>query len=155
MPQYDQRYTAGTFLVHLDQYGDGIFRGQFYHPHSGECMVFHGLAQLLLQMEQLMNVEDLPQSFNVVRTFLPWNGIDAGSASSAVPRMGKVATFALQVLFRRNASWQGTLFWLEGKQRKSFRSVLELITLISSCVEAKQMQLRQELDHYVPMELAE
>ena len=48
---------------------------------------------------------------------------------------GALATFHLQVLYRRNSSWQGKLAWTEQDQAQSFRSVLELITLIESGVQ--------------------
>ena len=140
MPQYDQRYTAGTFLIYLDRYDEGIPSGQIYHPHTEECLHFKGLTQMLLCMEQTMDLENLPQSFHSVRSFFPFS---AGfpDAADAHPRVGKLATFALQILFRRNASWQGSISWLEGKQRQSFRSVLELITLLNSAMEAKRLTL--------------
>ena len=140
MPQYDQRYTAGTFLIYLDSYDEEIPHGYFYHPHTGECACFHGLTQLLLAMEQAMDLENLPQSFHSVRTFFPFTDVSPLSANN-VPRVGKLATFALQILFRRNASWQGSVSWLEGKQRQSFRSVLELITLINSAMASKRLSL--------------
>jgi len=45
---------------------------------------------------------------------------------------GAIATFHLQVLYRRNSSWQGKLVWMEQDQLQSFRSVLELMMLIES-----------------------
>lgn len=140
MPQYDQRYTAGTFLIYLDRYDNGVPNGQIFHPYSGECVGFQSLTQLLLSLEQTMDLENLPQSFQSVRTFFPFTGA-MGDNVDAVPRVGRLATFALQILFRRNSSWQGSVSWLEGKQRQSFRSVLELICLMNSAMEAKRLAL--------------
>jgi len=50
------------------------------------------------------------------------------------PQMGKQATFAVNILFRRNASWQGSLTWLDEKETITFRSVLELISLMNSAL---------------------
>ncbi len=44
---------------------------------------------------------------------------------------GRDLVFYLKVKFRRNASMQGTLQWLDGRQSETFRSVLELANLIS------------------------
>ena len=43
----------------------------------------------------------------------------------------------MRVLFRQHASWQGELLWLEKDARQSFRSALELITLMDSALRAE------------------
>ena len=36
----------------------------------------------------------------------------------------------IRIQYRRNASWQGTIQWLNGRKKSTFRSVLELGNLI-------------------------
>ena len=43
---------------------------------------------------------------------------------------GDRATFVVQVQFRQNATWQGTVTWAEKNEIQHFRSVLELIRLM-------------------------
>ena len=50
---------------------------------------------------------------------------------------GKKATFLIKILFRQNASWQGSVAWLEGKREQSFRSALELLFLMDSVLSGK------------------
>ena len=45
------------------------------------------------------------------------------------------ATFVIQVQFRRNATWQGTIQWVDQNKRQSFRSTLEMIRLIDEALE--------------------
>ena len=45
---------------------------------------------------------------------------------------GKLATLKMRVMFRQNASWQGTLKWMEEGLQENFQSVLELLLLIDS-----------------------
>ena len=47
---------------------------------------------------------------------------------------GKIATFAIKILFRQNTSWQGSILWLEWGEEQSFRSVLELIYLMDNAL---------------------
>ena len=47
---------------------------------------------------------------------------------------GKLATFYVRILFRQNASWQGSVAWLEGGSEQRFRSVLELLLLLDSAL---------------------
>ncbi len=43
----------------------------------------------------------------------------------------------VEVLFRDNTSIQGEITWLDGEEKKSFRSALELVNLIvAACDEA-------------------
>ena len=47
---------------------------------------------------------------------------------------GELATFAVRIIFRQNASWQGSVVWLEGEREESFRSALELVLLMDSAL---------------------
>lgn len=40
--------------------------------------------------------------------------------------------FYVRIQYRCNSSWQGTVQWMEGKQERKFRSVLELGNLINN-----------------------
>lgn len=41
-------------------------------------------------------------------------------------------SFVIEVKSQENHSWQGTITWVEGKQKTHFRSALELIRLMDS-----------------------
>ena len=47
------------------------------------------------------------------------------------------STFVVNVLFRQNATWQGTINWVDKKQTKRFRSSLELMKLIDEALETE------------------
>lgn len=46
-------------------------------------------------------------------------------------------TFVIQVMDTQNATWQGTITWANNSETKPFRSVLELIKLLDSAIEAE------------------
>lgn len=50
------------------------------------------------------------------------------------PEKGGKATFTIQVQFRQNATWQGTLAWMENKKVQQFRSVLEMVKLMDKAL---------------------
>ena len=86
------------------------------------------------QMERLLDATKFPQAFSTPRAF---GASAAGKGSAAVgtgPRTGKIATFTVRVIFRQNASWQGSVAWLEGGSEQRFRSVLELLLLLDSAL---------------------
>lgn len=47
----------------------------------------------------------------------------------------KDKSFMIVIKDTQNASWQGTIEWLEQNKKQYFRSALEMIKLIDSAVE--------------------
>lgn len=45
-------------------------------------------------------------------------------------------TFVIKILGHQNATWQGQIHWLEGDQKQSFRSTLELIALMDQAINS-------------------
>ena len=93
------------------------------------------MSDLLVKMENMLDDFQLPQSFTVTRAFGPQVEPPKEYDPEAGKRGGKLCTFSVRIMFRQNASWQGSVTWLEGKREESFRSVLELILLMDSALE--------------------
>lgn len=51
----------------------------------------------------------------------------------------KKQTFIIEVEEVQDGNWQGSIEWLQGKKKQSFRSMLELLTLMDSAVEKKSI----------------
>ena len=47
------------------------------------------------------------------------------------------ATFTIQIKFTRNATWQGSITWIEGRKTQNFRSELEMLKLMSEAAESE------------------
>ena len=47
-------------------------------------------------------------------------------------------TFLLNIQDQQNATWQGSVTWIERQQQQNFRSALELIKLIESALEENE-----------------
>ena len=127
-----------TTLVCVDDRQDGRFSGRLYNPYWEGSVSFSSVMEFLSRMEEMLDQMQFPQSFTAKRSFggVPEHGIAAPSPMDA--QSGKVATFYLKVLFRQNASWQGTVRWAETGQEESFRSVLELLLLMDSATSDGQ-----------------
>jgi len=52
--------------------------------------------------------------------------------------MNKNQSFIVTVRSQENATWQGTVQWVEGKEEQHFRSVLELLKLMDSAMEEQE-----------------
>lgn len=128
-----QRKIVGEFyrntMLCVDSYDKGVPAGRFYNP-IGSCE-YQSLTQLLNRMENMLDEMELPQSFMAVRSFGRNGEARIGQPETRIEQ-GRLATFAVRILFRQNASWQGSVKWLEGGKEESFRSALELIFLIDS-----------------------
>ena len=118
----------------VDAFEKGVPRGRFYNPHMETEQPFESLMQLLQGMEANMENMAFPKAYQVTRTFAP-RPMPENTPVGDAPLYGKIATFAVRILFRQNASWQGSITWLEGKQEQSFRSVLELILLMDTALQ--------------------
>ncbi len=122
-----------TTKVCIDSYEEGVPKGRFYNPFLKGGKIFQSLMQLLLEMEATLDEMDFPKAYTAPRTFAPPGEVDKLFAASE-KQTGRLATFSLRILFRQNASWQGSVIWQEGHQEQSFRSVLELAMLIDNAL---------------------
>lgn len=134
--QWNDEYRLTTVCV--DSYEDGQIVGRFYNPYLDEGIHFKSLTHFLIQTENLLDKMNLPQSFTTVRTFssLPKDKQHKSTSSAGKINKGTVITFAIRVIFRQHSSWQGSIVWLEEGKEESFRSVLELILLMDSALNA-------------------
>jgi len=123
-----------TTIVCVDSYTNGVLAGRFFNPYRREGERFQSLTQFLVKMEQVLDVMNLPQSFTSARAFAPPPKRKPGDAPATEVQEGTLATFAIRVIFRQNASWQGSVNWLEEGREQSFRSVLELVLLMDSAL---------------------
>ena len=123
-----------TTLVCIDSYESGVPKGRFYNSYMSTEQHFQSLTQFLQGMESTLETMDFPKAFTATRTFAPLPSNTTGPPDGQC-QPGKQATFSVRILFRQNASWQGSVTWLEGKREQSFRSALELILLMSTALE--------------------
>ena len=134
-----QKKLAGelcrTTVVCVDGYERGNLTGSMYNPGCGRLCEFHSLTRFLTEMERLLDDLALPQSFTAARRFVHRAEAPPAQTPGERPLSGRLATFSVRILFRQNASWQGTVKWLEGGMEESFRSALELILLMDSALK--------------------
>lgn len=123
--------------VCIDSYHDGVLVGQLSNLADSAPRPFHSATQFLTQMEDLLDQMQFPQAFQTIRSFAqpPSESPDTPEESDC-PQAGGLATFVVRVLFRQNASWQGTVIWMETGQEENFRSVLELLLLMDSALKS-------------------
>lgn len=55
-------------------------------------------------------------------------------------------TFVVEVIDQQNASWQGTVKWINTGKKENFRSALELIRLLDSALESEKKERKERAD---------
>ena len=53
-------------------------------------------------------------------------------------------TFVIKVMNRQNATWQGSVDWVERHETQYFRSALELLKLIDGALDGYEKESRKE-----------
>ena len=138
MPGRAYSRENSTATVCVDACRDGVLSGRFYSRLASEGRTFRCLTEFLQEMEQILDSADAPRSHSVSRNFGDGRLLPTAQTPMNM-RTGEQATFLVRILFRQNATWQGSITWLEGKREQSFRSVLELIQMICSASGLKEV----------------
>ncbi len=131
-----------TTLIKVYSYHNKCMQGTIINPFFEKELVFENVMQLITMVERISDSLFFPQKTMELRQFADnetvqdpnsFDFITTSDFSNLLP----IATFELEIIFRQNASWQGNLVYVEKNLSSSFRSVLELFTLIDSVLEAK------------------
>ena len=123
-----------TIMVYIDSYEDCIPVGRFHIVSQQDAQPFKGLCQLFLGINDALDQNNFPQSFFELRKFHTPSELSDSRAVLSNRCSSQLATFRIRILFRQNASWQGSVSWIEGNQEEYFRSVLELIVLMDDAL---------------------
>ena len=150
-----------TFMLRVQKQPDGQMRGQIHNLYLEQHQSFSGLADAILQIDAMMDALGNPQAFTEHRRFgssafkkkmndsepqkeayKQWLQEERTMVQqywkeqSLQPSSYDGQTFYIHVRFRQHSSWQGEVAWKQGKQKIPFRSVLELLHLLQSALEA-------------------
>ena len=124
-------------MVKVVSYEDKNFVGYLENPFIGESVKFSNLTQLLFCLEELADELNCPKRTYESRRWFPSANEKTllGSLPLADSAEKAIATFKICIIFRQNASWQGSCEWIEEKKSANFRSALELVQLMDSVLE--------------------
>jgi hypothetical protein len=139
--------NARKTMVCVDSLEGGEIHGRVYHPRMAPSGEYAGVVELATRMEELFNRMSYPQSSFSARRFCRQKNAGEKQSDREVSEQmpetkqqdvqpGEKATFIVEVQFRQNATWQGTVSWVERKKKQRFRSVLELIKLMNDALDS-------------------
>ncbi len=142
--------TVAQTLICVDTIVNGDFSGRFYNLYMKRPHRFMSIFHFVSQMEKFFDYLRFPQnSLSQRRFFREFKFQSAHRKPLAEVKQymneeifesehGNRATFLVQVQFRQNATWQGTITWTEQKRTNHFRSTLEMIRLMDSALNDAQ-----------------
>lgn len=123
-----------TVVVRVYSYSGKCPNGTLQGLRFDSPIEFSSLTQMLLLMEEMLDSLNAPQRGESPRAF---QKTELQPQLAVHETRKPLATFQLSVLFRQNASWQGTLIWTDRMMDAQFRSVLELIRLMDSALTSE------------------
>ncbi len=122
----------------VDKTAEGDYLGVIEAEELERPITFSQTAHMVVALEDLLERRNFPKAASGIRTFgkhKEKDGVREMELEEKTEQNKDKATFVVTVLYRQNATWQGTLKWLEGGKEEKFRSALELIKLMDSAVE--------------------
>ncbi|MCR5432175.1 MAG: hypothetical protein K6E95_06430 [Lachnospiraceae bacterium] len=131
----------GTFGICVDVHSDDKFEGRMFVSIYEEARPFKSLHGLICEMNKALEAVGIPHPFQEYRSFSENKAVHApaeGKENTAKKLYdhgrysGRIATFLVNILYRQNATWQGSVKWVENDKTMNFRSALELFVLIES-----------------------
>ena len=122
--------------------------GMVQHIRSRQVCSFKDVLDLTLRIQEKLAETGFPQPATEKRCWTSMETVrTAGTANTGPRREGmqekktkKAAakggpTFFVRINFQQNASWQGSVQWMEGQSTRFFRSHLELMMLMQEAVD--------------------
>lgn len=135
----------GAFKVCVQEHYGGQITGQVVAYRLTGPMPFRDTADLVLQIETVLDTQNHPQAFRRSRSFVPTEKpcpyaaptLDGGMSHEAVEEFqGAEISFLLHVFTRQSSTWQGSVVWADGSSVQ-FQSALELIRIIDEHFTAR------------------
>lgn len=135
---------VNRFLVTVEKYNEYDCSGRLFTPLQDQVVHFDSFMELVLRIERQLDEMQFPQQDKEIRSFLQVNDFDEQTKetedifcehSAHAGRKPCQEQFLINVLFRQNSSWQGSVKWLDKQQTKNFKSVLELLHLIHEALK--------------------
>lgn len=158
---YEWKGLATYMIVHFSSYRNKIAKGELINMYYEKKVPFCGLDQLIMCMDEIMDMDNLPErefhprctenhraripdflsQVHNTNIFFHPNEEDSHEEPSKNP---KFISVAIHVYRRENGSMQGELRIADENIR--FRSALELIRLLYECLEWRKSKRKEQME---------
>lgn len=120
----------------IDGYQDGSAYGKVYFTTRKEAITFQDLAQMVIAVDNILDVQGYPQSFQDKRTFFKEKTKDSTytykpeiiiNHDEWYNHLGTCQTYNILIESRYHTSWQGTLYDKDNYIIKSFDNIFSIL----------------------------
>ncbi len=135
-------YAPNLVCVCVRSREDDDYAGSIWNQYDEAGCEFRGLADMVRQMELWYDRWNFPQRSTYVRSFaddavheMKKSVLGERNQDWMPAEKGALGTFVIHVKYRQNATWQGEAVWVEGQEKITFLSVLELLKWIDRSLQ--------------------
>lgn len=136
-------HVPNLLSICIDSVADGEMSGEIYHCYKKEPLKFSNIIRMIETADKFFDQIKFPQSATQIRSFEKKEPtMEAVPEKVCIPqevleKRGAKGTFLLNVKYRQNSSWQGSVTWVDEQREQYFRSTLELLKLIDGALEKR------------------
>jgi hypothetical protein len=127
-------YPQGSYIIKILKQESGDLQGSLYFPNTSKTVVFSSLWGLITQIDSDIAYNRFPQSTFEMRRWTKRTGLQKKTKDERYKSQSvsspSLCSFLVQILYYQNATWQGTIHWIEGRKTKGFRSEFEMLKLL-------------------------
>jgi len=124
-------------IVYLAPMHSQTMKGRVYSVHYKKSCQFNNECEMLNGMDDLFDSLTFPQATFETRDFLDKKNthITRKAEDTMDDEMSEIlqnqkTTFIVNIQYRQNATWQGTITWVEQNITQHFRSAFEMLKLM-------------------------
>jgi len=134
--------TADTSIVVCADKKDGGISGRIYCQLLSKPVEFTDIVNLIQTTEKIFDSYSFPHPYMAMRTFKSHRGTPEKRKEplrhmvydEMMANKGELGTFVVSIRYRQNATWQGSIKWVEEKKEMNFRSALEMLSLMKDAI---------------------
>lgn len=136
-------HVPNLINICIDSVDDGEMTGKIYHCYSEEAIAFSNIIRMIETVEEFFDCLQFPQAATQTRSFHRKESVQGQKLEKKLEQeqilqmRGQKGTFLLNVKYRQNSSWQGSVTWVDEQREQYFRSALELLKLIDGALVTK------------------
>lgn len=142
MIKYTKSIPFNMIHVCIDEYDHFQMKGHAYNNTISSAIEFSDIHEIILRLEEVFNRNGNPLSSHLSRSFSDQEEIGRYQNKPEVlcdyetffQYKGKIMDFDIVVKSRRQATWQGSLFF--DNQEIEFQDVLEMIKIIDQKIDS-------------------